>query len=221
MSVTAQDIVQYIRMNRVSTTEVADCLGKTGAVGHLTPITTGSYAVGEVFLAVAHHGTNWPVHEAVREAPPDSVVIIEAFDCGDRAIVGDLVAKFLTLYRQVAAVAVVGKVRDAPRIIRERWPVWSEGVSPVGCTNSLPETELPHEIWSGLEHRYQGGVAVCDDSGVVVIPASEINESLFERLEAIEALEDAWYDCIDKRKWDTFETVCLRKYEDLPPATLG
>ena len=132
MPVTAADIVQYIRMNRVSTTEVADCLGKTGAVSYLRPLTAGSYVVGEVFLAVAHHGTNWPVHERVRYAPPGSVVIIETYECDDRAIIGDLVAKFLTLYRQVAAVAVVGKVRDAPRIIRERWPVWSDGVTPVG-----------------------------------------------------------------------------------------
>jgi regulator of RNase E activity RraA len=141
------------------------------------------------------------------------VVIIETYECDDRAIIGDLVAKFLTLYRQVAAVAVVGKVRDAPRIIRERWPVWSDGVTPVGCVNSAPTEEVPVDVLSEMEHRYAGGVAVCDDSGVVVIAASEINESLLKRLEAIEALEDAWYDCIDKRKWDTFDTVCLRRYE--------
>ncbi len=213
MPVTAAEIVQYIRVNRVSTTEVADCLGKTGAVSYLRPLTAGTYAVGEVFLVVAHHGTNWPVHEHVRNAPPGSVVIIETYECADRAIIGDLVAKFLTLYRQVAAVAVVGKVRDAPRIIRERWPVWSDGVTPVGCANTPPEAQVPPALLDELERRYTGGVAVCDDSGVVVIPSSEINESLLARLEAIEALEDAWYDCIDKRKWDTFDTVCLRKYE--------
>lgn len=213
MQVTIDDIVEYIRVNRVSTTEVADCLGKSGSVGSLIPLTPGAYAVGKVFLAVAHHGTNWPVHEAIREAPAGSVVIIESFECDDRAIIGDLVAKFLTLYRQVTGVAVVGKVRDAPRIIRERWPVWSAGVTPVGCTNLAPQTQLPVDLRSELGSRYEGGVAVCDDSGVVVIPRTEINESLLERLKQIEALEDMWYECIDKRKWDTFDTVCLRKYD--------
>ena len=26
--------------------------------------------------------------------------------------------------------------------------------------------------------------------------------------------EDVWFNCIDFRKWDTFDTVCLKKYKE-------
>jgi len=33
-----------------------------------------------------------------------------------------------------------------------------------------------------------------------------------KRLEFVEAQEDIWYECVDRRKWSTFDTVCLKKY---------
>ena len=36
----------------------------------------------------------------------------------------------------------------------------------------------------------------------------------YKKLEWIEEQEDIWFDCIDRKKWNTFETVCLKKYEE-------
>ena len=55
---------------------------------------------------------------------------------------------------------------------------------------------------------------VCDDSGVVIIPKEQITEDMLQKLIAIEEQEDIWFDCIDRRKWDTFDTVCLKKYKN-------
>ena len=55
---------------------------------------------------------------------------------------------------------------------------------------------------------------VCDDSGVVIIEKDNLTEKFYQKLEAIEEQEDIWFDCIDRRKWDTFDTVCLKKYRD-------
>jgi hypothetical protein len=30
----------------------------------------------------------------------------------------------------------------------------------------------------------------------------------------IEEQEDVWFNCIDRLKYSTFETVCLKKYEE-------
>jgi hypothetical protein len=57
---------------------------------------------------------------------------------------------------------------------------------------------------------------VCDDTGVVTIPGNRISEEFLQRLDWIEEQEDIWFDCIDRRKWDTFETVCLKRYENSP-----
>jgi hypothetical protein len=33
-------------------------------------------------------------------------------------------------------------------------------------------------------------------------------------LEFIEEQEDIWYECIDRRKWSTFKTICQKAYLD-------
>jgi regulator of RNase E activity RraA len=206
------DLVDYIRRNRVSTTEVADCLGKLGALPEVLPVNSGLFCAGPIFLTIAHSNSNWSVHEEIRRAPAGSIVVIETIDCDGRAIIGDLVAKYLTLYKQVAAIVVVGPVRDVPRIRREGWPVWSRGVSPIGCWNhEIPLTDHL-DTAAKLRNQYRGCVVVCDDSGVVVIPSDFVTPNFMEALEAMELQEDMWYECVDRRKMSTFETVCLKNY---------
>ena len=103
-------------------------------------------------------------------------------------------------------------VRDAHTLIKENYPVWCQGVSPVGCFNKPVDKTEYREIISNRRNVYQGAVAVCDDSGVVIIPKEEINETFLQKLIQIEEQEDIWYDCIDRRKWSTFETICLKNY---------
>ena len=108
---------------------------------------------------------------------------------------------------------VNGNVRDAPRLLRERWPIWATGFNPVGCWNTKPRKPAPPDPIALLEEKYRNAVAVCDDSGVVVIPDGRIGPQFLEKLKAMELQEDQWYECIDRRKWNTFETICLRAYE--------
>ena len=43
-----EQIIKYIRVNKVSTTEVADCLGKTGVLPNVMPVNRGQFQVGKV-----------------------------------------------------------------------------------------------------------------------------------------------------------------------------
>lgn len=206
-------IIDFIRRNRVSSTEVADCLGKTGAIPRVVSVNRGHFAVGNVFWTYAYGETNWHVHEQIQHASEQDVVITEVFECADRAIFGDIVAKYLLLYRQVSALVVTGNLRDAPRLIKENWPVWCHGFNPVGCNNSQLDHDLAPNIIAEHRARYEGAIAVCDDTGVVVIQKEHHNEAFLAKLEFIETQEDIWYECIDRKKWSTFETICLKKYQ--------
>jgi 4-hydroxy-4-methyl-2-oxoglutarate aldolase len=204
-------IIDYIRRNRVSTTEVADCLDKTGVMPGVAPLNNGHFRVGNVFWTYAWAESNWTVHEQIVEVRDGDIVVVDAFDCGDRAILGELIAKYLLLYKQAQAIVVHGNVRDVPHLIKENWPVWCQGRNPAGCFNTRPTT-LP-----GPDRLHQGrvlqeSIAVCDDSGVVIIEKQHHTEAFLSRLEWIEEQEDVWFDCIDRRKWSTFDTVCLKKY---------
>lgn len=205
-------IIDYIRRNRVSSTEVADCLDKSGAVKNVRAINHGHFKVGNVFWAYAHGETNWDVHERLQQVQEADIVFIEVFDCNDRAIFGDLVSKFLILYRQAAAIVVSGNLRDAHRLLKENWPIWCTGFNPEGCFNTKVEPDLDSAIIADRQERYHGAIAVCDDTGVVIISKEHYTEEFYNKLEFIEQQEDIWYECIDRKKWTTYDTVCLKKY---------
>ncbi len=221
MTPIAEKIINIIKLNRISTTEVADALGKRGVLEGLLPVTHDMHCVGVVRPVFTAFNSNYGIHDQVRAVEPGEVVVVYAHECDGRAIFGDLVAKFITLYRRAAAVAVNGLVRDAARLRRERYPVWSSGVTPLGCFNVEGEP-FPAEKEAAIRAAVEGGVAVCDDGGVVIIPAAELNEATLEKLEKIELQEDIWFYCLDVLKWDTKKIVVDREYLKQPgllPAT--
>lgn len=205
-------IIEYIRTNKVSTTEVADCLGKTGVVPNVMPINRGQFKVGKVKWVYAYNESNWDVHEQIRDTEKGDIVYIETFNCKDRAIIGELVSKYILLYRQAEAIVTNTRMRDANNLIKEQYAVWCKGFSPVGCFNTKNEESFDSDIIKDRMNNIDGAIMVCDDSGVVIIPKSCYTEEFYRKLEAIEEQEDIWFDCIDRRKWDTFDTVCMKKY---------
>ena len=123
-------IIEYIRINKVSTTEVADCLGKTGVLPDVLPIIPGQFCVGKIKWIYAYNESNWDVHEQIRDVQKDDIVYIETFACNNRAIIGELVSKYALLYRQASAIVTNSKMRDAHRLIKERYPIWCNGFCP-------------------------------------------------------------------------------------------
>jgi 4-hydroxy-4-methyl-2-oxoglutarate aldolase len=208
-----EKIINYIKQNRVSTTEVADCLGKSGALEGVVPLNPHHFAVGEIQYLYAIQDSNWTVHEDLdREPAREKIVMIDALDVHGRAVIGDIVSKYILLYLGNCGIVCTGKMRDAHILLKENYPIWCNGVSPVGCFNKqVDKLEFVEEIEKRKDH-YQGAIAVCDDSGVVVIPKGFISEEFYNRLVAIEEQEDIWYDCIDRRKWSTYKTICLKEY---------
>lgn len=210
----SQRIVDYLVRNRVSTTEVADALGKTGVLPNLMPVNQGYYKAGKIKWIYAYEESNWPVHEQIQDIEEDCVVFVEAFDCGERAIFGELVSKYLLLYRQSRALVIQGKMRDAAALIKEKWPIWCSGFTPVGCFNRKPEKEFDSILKQEHFERYDGAIAVCDDCGVVVIPKEQLTEGFLQKLHDMEDQEDIWFDRLNHYKENTFEIVCQKKYLD-------
>jgi 4-hydroxy-4-methyl-2-oxoglutarate aldolase len=210
MSVQTQ-IIEYCLANRVSTTEVADALGKSGVFPKALPINSNLFRVGPVRTIFTAYGSNYAVHEQIRTVQKGEVVIILAHECEERAIIGDLVCKYLLLYKGAVAVVVQGLVRDAARLRREGYAIWAHGVSPLGCFN-VEAPIYPIEQERQMRTIYDGGVAVCDDGGVAVIRQDLLTEDMLDRLSRIEMQEDIWFFCLDTLKWDTKKIVCDKAY---------
>ena len=205
-------IIDYLVHNRVSTTEVADALGKTGVVPDLMPINRGHYKAGKVKWVCAYEESNWPVHEQIQDIEEDCIIFVQTFGCGERAIFGELVSKYLLLYRQSRALVIQGNMRDAAALIKENWPIWCKGLNPVGCFNRQPSKPLDENLFKECYEKYDGAIAVCDDCGVVVIPKEKITEDFLRALEHMEYQEDIWFDRLDHYKENTFEIVCQKQY---------
>ncbi len=205
-------IIDYLVRNRVSTTEVADCLGKAGVLPNLMPCNQGYYKAGKIVWVYVYDESNWPVHEQIQDIAEDSIVFVDTLNCGDRAVFGELVSKYILLYHQSRAIVVNGKMRDASALLREKWPIWCSGYTPVGCFNRKPDKEV--DLAWKTEHfdMYDGAIAVCDDCGVVVIPKEQITEEFLEKLYHIEDQEDIWFDRLDHYKESTFDIVCKKLY---------
>lgn len=209
-----QRVIKTIRDNKISTTEVADVLGKTGHVKGPLPLVKGLHKVGEVDFVWAWNGSNWEVHEQVQTLTEGRICFVQPFQCADKAIFGDLVSKYILLYRRSEAIIVNGFVRDAHTLVKESYPVWCTGVTPIGCHNGKNDSLPPHEELDAMRKKYHGGIMVADESGVVLIEAHQINEELVKKLEFIELQEDVWFFCMDSHKMSTFEIVCQKKYLD-------
>ena len=206
-------IIDYIKSNRVSTTEIADCMGKIGVIKEAKLLNRGHFIVGPIHYCYADDESNWNVHKLIQDVKKDSIVFVDDLGANSRAIFGDLVAKYLLLYRQASGIITNGYIRDAHTLIKENYSIWCKGTNPVGCFNTQPQHPIDEGTLLQRKNYFEDSIAVCDDTGVVVITKNYINEDFYKKLEWIEAQEDIWFECIDRRKWSTFETVCLKKYK--------
>lgn len=210
-------ILETIRKNRISSTEVADALGKKGAITGITALNRGHFIVGTVYYVCTWDESNWPLHEQIQDFPKDSIVYVDTIQCEDKAVFGDLVAKSLLLYGGAKGVVVNGFLRDIHRLKKENYPLWCKGVTPVGCFNK--EVSLRPEVieYQSLQRqRFSGAIIVADDSGCVLVEKAEQSREFLEKLEFIELQEDIWYFCIDTLKLSTYETICKKTYLQNP-----
>lgn len=206
------EIVKFLVDNRVSSTVVADAIGKRGAIPNLLPINRGHYQVGKVKWICAYGESNWPVHEQIQDIEGGNIVLVEAFDCKDRAIFGELVSKYILVHRSNKAIVVKGKLRDIGELIQHNWPIWCEGYNPEGCFNRQPANELNNAIKEESMNKYEGAIAVCDDGGVVVVERELINEDLIISIKNVLEQEKIWFERLDKYGENTFDIVCRKTY---------
>ena len=176
-------IINYIKKNRVSTTEIADALSKKGSFLHLKPIDyqNSLHKTGKIKCIFAYNNSNYLVHKDAKKVCKDDVVLIFTHECGENSIIGDLISKYLILYKEAAAIAVMGNVRDLPKLTKERYPIWCRGFNPVGVVNNFTGN-FPKKIMKEILSLYEGGIAVCDLTGVVAIKKRMSMKKLLKKL---------------------------------------
>ena len=150
-----EEAINLIEANRISTTEVADVLGKTGQIDGVKPLKTGMFKAGEVAFVYAVNNSNYEVHRQLAEMNHrGKILFVFNVNC-DRAIFGDLVSKYVLLYKGAKAIVVSGKLRDAHSLIKEKYPIWCKDIRPIGCVNRPNGDDLSPEAYAELKAKYK------------------------------------------------------------------
>jgi regulator of RNase E activity RraA len=212
-----QRIISIIKKNRISTVEVSDALQKTGVIEGPKPIINGKFVVGEVQYIYGHSETNWPIHEQGEKINDGGILFVDTFFCNNKAAFGDIVAKYFILYKSIDGIVVNGLMRDIHTLIKENYPIWCVGTTPLGCYNrDIKPTDEILQLAKDRKNYFEGGIMICDDSGCAFIEKKLITEETYRKLEFIELQEDIWYYCIDTLKWSTYKTICEKAYLNNP-----
>ncbi|GCE64759.1 isocitrate/isopropylmalate dehydrogenase family protein [cyanobiont of Ornithocercus magnificus] len=206
-------ILETILTKHVSTAEVADALGKTGVMSGISSLNSGHFVAAEAFYICTWGNSNWSLHEQAQQIPPGHIVYVDTINCGDQAILGDLVARWLLIHQKSTGVIVNGLVRDVHRLRKEDYPIWCTGYTPLGCSNERVECSSSTDSYIKSQNKkFDGAILVADDSGCALIRSEFQNQDLLDRINFIKLQEDIRYFCTDKLKMSTYETVCLKRY---------
>jgi len=167
----------------VSTPNVSDGNHRMRPLLDIRPITPGAKVVGQAVTVRTYPGDWAKTVEAIDEAEPGSVLVIDAGGVGP-AVWGEL-ATHSCLQRGVAGVVIDGAIRDVPEIRKLKFPAFAKLVTPqAGEPKGLGEIGVPVTI--GGIRVSPGDWVVGDDDGVVVIPGARAVEMTNRAMEWLE-----------------------------------
>jgi len=151
---------------KVSAANLTDALHHRGVLEGIRSITPGARLVGPALTVRTAPGDFAKPVEAIDEAQPGDVIVIEAGGVGP-AVWGEL-ATHSCLQRKVAGVVIEGGIRDTADIRALGFPSFARHVMPhSGEPRGLGEIGVPIRI-AGVDIR-PGDWLLGDDDGVVVV----------------------------------------------------
>ena len=152
----------------VPTSTLSDAMGRHGAMkADIRPIFENITMVGSAFTVLCFPGDNIMTHKAVQIMQPGDVLVIDAGD-SDSGCFGHRSALQVRGRGGVGVVAS-GTVRDVALLRRDRFPVFSRGVSPRAPQKNTPGSiNVPVQVGGVVVSP--GDIVVGDDDGITVVP---------------------------------------------------
>ncbi|CAK7260575.1 MULTISPECIES: 4-carboxy-4-hydroxy-2-oxoadipate aldolase/oxaloacetate decarboxylase [unclassified Shinella] len=156
------------RFKGVPTSTLSDAMGRHGAMkADIRPIFENIALVGSAFTVLCFPGDNIMTHKAVQMMQPGDVLVIDAGD-SESGCFGHRSALQVRGRGGVGVVAS-GTVRDVALLRRDRFPVFSRGVSPRAPQKNTPGSiNVPVEVGGVIVSP--GDIVVGDDDGIAVVP---------------------------------------------------
>ena len=174
------------RLLKLGTGPVSDALDKGGAMDHeMRPWSANARMAGPAFTVQVHTADILMVSKALAECPAGHVLVIDGHGERNTALWGGLTT-LSALRKGLAGVVVDGAIRDLASIRGSKLPVFARAVVPnAGGAQYAGKLQVPVACGGAVVHP--GDWLVGDDDGVVVIPASRLEETLEKATRIVEA----------------------------------
>jgi 4-hydroxy-4-methyl-2-oxoglutarate aldolase len=177
----ADDVVAAL--GRLPVATVYEAGGKLGDVApSIRPVVQGLRLAGRAFTVKTMPSDNLAVFRAIDEAPPGSILLIDAGETVRSTIWGGS-STIACVAKGIAGCVTNGAARDIAEVWESRFPLFTAGISLRGTVKTHPGwLQIPIAIGGAVVRP--GDVVLGDDDGVLVVPAeraSEIADLALER----------------------------------------
>ncbi len=174
------------RLLKLGASPVSDALDKGGAMDHeMRPWSANARMAGPAFTVQLHTADILMVSKALAECPAGHVLVIDGHGERNTALWGGLTT-MSALRKGLAGVVVDGAIRDLADIRASKLPVFARAVVP-NAGGAQYAGKLQVSVACGGAVVHPGDWLVGDDDGVVVIPASRLEETLEKATRIVEA----------------------------------
>lgn len=201
------EIIDKINSLNLSSTQVADALGKKGSLSGFNILNFNGRLVGRTAIVYTYGRSNFHLHQSIQNVECNSIVVIVPIDCGDLAVFGELVTRFLFEKKGAIGVVVLGNIRDYDEIENKNYPIWFYGTNPIGCSNKKPIMSVINSRYDEY-HYLDNGVGVLDKTGFTIVDNSILTEETITALNNVKDKEILWETEIFTQNKTTFEVIC-------------
>lgn len=125
---------------------------------------------GPAFTVQLAAGDNLMLHAAIYEAPPNSIIVVDAEDEHYAVAGGNVCA--VAQARGIQGFVIDGVIRDLGEIRDMQFPVFARGVFPVPGKKQIYHP-LGQPILCGGAQVKTGDIVVADEEGIAFIPEAE------------------------------------------------
>ena len=166
------------RLQTLPSAAIGDVMQRLGVMhSDIKPVWRGAALVGRAFTVWTRAGDNKTVHEALEKIHENDVLVINGEGDVTRALIGELIGRRAQI-RGAAGFVIDGAVRDASGLADLGVPVFARAVTPAGPYRFGPG-HIGVPISMGGVTVMPGDYIVGDEDGVVVIPASDVETTIY------------------------------------------
>lgn len=157
-----------------STATISDGLDRLHAMHADIRLLCGGGLVGRAFTVETGAGDSASLHRALEFAPPGSVLVVDAAGHRGRAVWGHVLT-VAAMERGVSGIVLDGVMRDLGEVRNTGFVACARGTCPAGPHKGF-QGRWGQPIQCGGVVVTTGDLVVADEDGVVVVPASRVEE---------------------------------------------